>query len=182
MIQRHCVNDIELQADLHAHYRARGLWTVWKNIFVFAGKVFINIFDEQIFHYHKICITKTLNPTWDKWYDIWWRHQMETFSTLLAICAGNSPVTGEFPAQRPVTRSLDVFFDLRLNKRLSKQWWGWWFETPLCPLWRHRNGNSYPSGTFFTGTGVITRMLSTFETPLNNMDSSIIFNCWRFTI
>ena len=32
--------------------------------------------------------------------------------------------------QRPVTRSLDVFFDLRLNKRLSKQWWGWWFETP----------------------------------------------------
>ena len=49
----------------------------------------------------------------------WWRHQMETFSTLLALCAGNSPVTGEFPAQRPVTRSFDVFFDLRLNKRLS---------------------------------------------------------------
>ena len=40
---------------------------------------------------------------------------METFSELLAICAGNSPVTGEFPAQRPVTRSFDVFFDLRLN-------------------------------------------------------------------
>ena len=37
---------------------------------------------------------------------------------LLAICAGNSPVTGEFPAQRPLTRSFDVFFDLRLNKRL----------------------------------------------------------------
>ena len=68
---------------------------------------------------------------------IWWRHQMETFSALLAICAGNLPVTGEFPAQRPVTRSLDVLFDLRLNKRLSKQWWGWWFGTPLCPLWRH---------------------------------------------
>ena len=45
-----------------------------------------------------------------------WRHQMETFSALLAFCAGNSPVTGELPAQRPVTRSLDVFFDLRLNK------------------------------------------------------------------
>ena len=51
----------------------------------------------------------------------WWRHQMETFSALLAICAGNSPVTGEYPAQRPVTQSFDVFFDLRLNKRLSKQ-------------------------------------------------------------
>ena len=48
---------------------------------------------------------------------------METFSALLAICAGNSPLTGEFPAQRSVTRSFDVFFDLRLNKRLSKQSW-----------------------------------------------------------
>ena len=46
---------------------------------------------------------------------------METFSVLLAICARNSPVSGEFPAQRPVTRSFDIFFDLRLNRRLSKQ-------------------------------------------------------------
>ena len=59
----------------------------------------------------------------------WWRHQMEIFPALLALCAGNSPVTGEFPAQRPMTRSFDVFFDLRLNKRVSKQSWGWWFET-----------------------------------------------------
>ena len=69
----------------------------------------------------------------------WWRHQMKTFSALLAICAGKSPVSGELPAQRPVTRSFDAFFDLRLNKRLSKQSWGWWFETLSCPLWRHRN-------------------------------------------
>ena len=72
-------------------------------------------------------------------YHSWWRHQMETFSALLAVSAGNSPVTGEFPAQRPVTRSVDVFFDLRLNTRLSNQWWGWWFETPSRPLWRHCN-------------------------------------------
>ena len=70
----------------------------------------------------------------------WWRHQMETFSALLALCAGSSPVSGEFPAQRPVTRSFDVFFDLHLNKRLSKQSWGWWSETPSRPLWRHCNG------------------------------------------
>ena len=38
----------------------------------------------------------------------WWRHKIETFSALLALCAGNSPVTGEFPAQRPVTRSFVV--------------------------------------------------------------------------
>ena len=65
---------------------------------------------------------------------------METFSALLAICAGNSPVPGEFPTQRPVTRSFDVYFDVRPNKRLSKESWGWWFETLSCPLWRHRNG------------------------------------------
>ena len=46
---------------------------------------------------------------------------MEIFSALLDICAENSPVTGEFPAQRPVTRSFDIFFDLRLNKGLSEQ-------------------------------------------------------------
>ena len=51
----------------------------------------------------------------------WWRHQIEAFSALPAICAGNSPVAGEFPTQRPVTRSFDVFFDMRLYKRLSKQ-------------------------------------------------------------
>ena len=69
----------------------------------------------------------------------WWRHRMEIFSALLALCAGNSPVTGEFPTQRPVTRSFGVFFDLRLSKRLSKQSWGWWSETPSPSFWRHCN-------------------------------------------
>ena len=64
---------------------------------------------------------------------------METFSALLVLCAGNSPVTGEFPAQRPVSRSFNVFFDLRLNKPLSKQSWGWWFDAPSLSLWRHSN-------------------------------------------
>ena len=43
----------------------------------------------------------------------------------------------EFPTQRPVTWSFDVFFDLCVNKWLSKEWWGWWLEMPSCPLWRH---------------------------------------------
>ena len=68
-----------------------------------------------------------------------WRHQMEIFSSLLALCARNSPVTGEFPSQSPVTRSFDVFFDLRLIKYFSKQSRGWWFETQLRSLWRHCN-------------------------------------------
>ena len=65
----------------------------------------------------------------------WWRHQMETFSALLALCEGE----GEFPAQRAVQRSFDVFFDLHLNKRLSKQSKHRWFETPSHSLWRHCN-------------------------------------------
>ena len=60
---------------------------------------------------------------------------------------------GEFPTQRPVARSFDVFFDLRLNKRLSKQPWGWWFETLSRLLWRHRNvGSHWQWLRFGTGT------------------------------
>ena len=81
----------------------------------------------------------SLNFTDSLSYASWWRHQTGNLFALLAICAGNLPVTGEFPAQKPVTWSFDVFFDLRLNERLSKQSWGWWFETPLRPLWRQSN-------------------------------------------
>ena len=59
-----------------------------------------------------------------------------TFCALLALCEGNSPAT----SQRPVTRSFDVFFDIRLSKWLNKYSRRWWFETPSHPLWRHCNG------------------------------------------
>ena len=66
---------------------------------------------------------------------------------------------GEFPTQRPVTRSIDVFFDLRLNKRLSKQPWGWWFETLSRPLWRHRNEYQYYSKQNLTRSQLWTQKL-----------------------
>ena len=69
----------------------------------------------------------------------WWRHEIEIFSALLAFCAGNSLVTGEFPSQRQVTRSFDSFVDLRLNKGLSIQSRLWWLETPSRSLWLHCN-------------------------------------------
>ena len=84
------------------------------------------------------CLISIFRQQWS-YYKSWWRHQMEKFSTLLVFCAGNSLVTGEFPAQRPVTWNFDVFFDLCLNKRLNKQSWGWWFEVPSRSLWRHCN-------------------------------------------
>ena len=73
------------------------------------------------------------------YYTSWWRHQMKTFSVFLALFAGNSPVTGEFPSQRTMTRSFDVFFDLRLNKWLSKQSRCRCFEPQQRSLWRHCN-------------------------------------------
>ena len=62
-----------------------------------------------------------------------------TMSALLAICERNPTVTDGFPSQKPVTRSFDVSFDLRLNKRLNIQSRCQWFETPSRSLWRHCN-------------------------------------------
>ena len=64
----------------------------------------------------------------------------ERFFALLVLCEWNIPVTGGFRTQRPMTRRFDVFCDLRLNKRFSKQSRHRWFETPSCSLWRHCNG------------------------------------------
>ena len=71
------------------------------------------------------------------WNISWWRHQMKLFSALPAPCEGNPPVTGEFPSQKPVTRSFPVFFDQRLNKRLSKYSRRRLFATSSRSLWRH---------------------------------------------
>ena len=71
---------------------------------------------------------------------IWWRHQMEILSALLVLCEWNPPATGGFPSQMPVTRSFDVFFRMRLNKRLNKQSMCWSFETLWRSLWRHCHG------------------------------------------
>ena len=108
----------------------------------------INTKLHSVTHWPITSIGLEINKAW--WPLLsWWRHQMETFSVSLALCAGNSLVTGEFPSQGPVSRSYDVFFDLRLNKRLSKQSWGWWFETLSRLLLRHCN---YPDNliSFFS--------------------------------
>ena len=122
----------------------------------------------------------------------WWRHQMGTFSALLDICAGNSTVTGEFPAQRQVMRSFDVFFDLRLDKCLSKQSRGWWFGTPLRTSWRHCNvygrhhlllqhwDRNKMVGIFFTKNDYILIRISLKFAPTDAIDGkSILFQIIR---
>ena len=78
-------------------------------------------------------------PQVSLWCNTWWRHQMEIFPCYWPFVQGihQSPVNSLHKGQWHV--SFDVFFDLCLNKRLSKQSWGWWFEMASCLLWRHCN-------------------------------------------
>ena len=91
---------------------------------------------------------------------------METFFALLAFCVGNSPVTGEFLSQRPVTRGFDVFFDLHLSKQLSKKSRRRWFETTWRWLWRHyneiRNEEDYSLSSKSIYTVAFATCLTTF--------------------
>ena len=106
----------------------------------------------------------------------WWRHQIETISALLALCVGNSPVTGEFPSQRPVTRGFDIFFDLRPNKRLSKQSRRCWFETPACSLWRHCNEQQRTQDWLQNFGGVFVKLPSEII-----ILKKTLFRCHHFT-
>ena len=116
---------------LQALFGGQHLWAMQPKLYKWPNFIIILAFD-----YHSAGWRHGMGTLFT---DAWRHHQMETFSALLAICAGNSPVPSEFPAQRPATRSFDVCLDLRLNKRLGKQSWGWWFETLSRWLWRHSN-------------------------------------------
>ena len=93
-------------------------------------------------------------------YDMMTSSNGNIFRVTVPLC-GDFTRPCEFPTQSPVTRSFDVFFDMRLNKRLSKQPWGWWFETPWWSLWRHSNDitpNDFrtPSKTWTRGFCLLT--------------------------
>ena len=101
---------------------------------------------KRCFFFTSSCLysTTTFNMSSQSVYDVaCWRHRMEAFFVLLALCEENPLYSGGFPSQRPVTRSYKVFFDLRLNKWLSKQSRRRWFETPSRSLWRHCDGKLY---------------------------------------
>ena len=109
------------------------------------------------------------------------RHQMKIFSALLVLCQGNSPVMCEFSSHRPVTRSFEVFFfNVHLNKRLSKQSRGWWFETPLRSLWRHCNGHSIVVCPAFFITGNSTKHGLSKGTSSSFLPVHVIHGKWRY--
>ena len=78
------------------------------------------------------------------------------------------------PHKRPVTRSFDVFFDLRPNKRLSKQWRGWWFETQSCSSCKFRI-----VGFWIVGCLLPTNRKSRLKFLLTNMDFNMKFISWK---
>ena len=92
---------------------------------------------------------------------------------------------GEFPTQRPVTRSFDVFFDLRLNKRLSKQPWGWWFETLSWSLWRQCNvfGDTVSNThTSFAPNGCFSQATLKNPDPLKCMEGCLYVEATRYLV
>ena len=101
---------------------------------------------------------------------------MEVFSSSLALCAGNSPVTGEFPSQRAVTLNFDVFFDLRLNKRLSKQSRCRWFGTASQSLWRHCNGHTLYKCILYSV--IINTQTNQNQTEVRTHASGLGNHCW----
>ena len=128
-------------------------WTLNHNIFIFfqenefwnvACKMKAILSRSHCVKQHEISYntsTKILKDRWDTELTTATRNMMTSSNgsifALLALCEGNPPVIGGFPSQKPVTRSFDVFFDLRLNKRLSKQSGRRWFQTSSRSLWRH---------------------------------------------
>ena len=118
----------------------------WRSCYVYVKlSSFISVYNRVRSDYTKEPLRYDEKLAIENMFMVTSSNGIEIFSALPALCMGNSPVTGEFPAQRPVTRSFDVFFDLRLNKRLSKQSWGWWFVTPSRSLWRHCNAEGSTS-------------------------------------
>ena len=157
---------------------------IWRNEFVDAGvsqRPYIHVIKSYFIcrrymrekykpsiwlKFRRISLRNLVNEMWSEVLIAWHRYMMTSsngniFRVTCLLC-GEFTGPGEFPGQRPVTRSLNVFFYLRLNKRLSKQWWGWWFETLSRPLWRHRNVANHT----FTGTvlgklvpAIVTRLM-----------------------
>ena len=90
-----------------------------------------------------------------------------------------------FPVQSPVTWSFDVFFDLRLNKRLNKQLWGWWFETPSRSLW-HCNEQFFLHPLIYVSVGVrmmfsvLGLMPNLWVKQYRNTFGMDIFHLWFF--
>ena len=122
------------------------------------------IHTKSVHHIPVTCVLFTMS---------WWLHQIETFSVLLAICAANSPVTGKFPALKPVAWSFDFFICAWINGWVNNREAGDLRRTPSRPLWRHCNGAViYPTDSQLVGTLFTHDISATIRYILVCVDSS----------
>ena len=130
------------------YHNAFNIWSTWQKIKV-AYHTYINTNLISMCRLYMFICYPTPPRIWQRCkYNMMTSSNGNIFRVTGPLC-GEFTGPGEFPVQRPVTRSFDVFFNLRLNKRLSKQPWGWWFEMPSWSLWRQCNDmrlthNNYP--------------------------------------
>ena len=101
----------------------------------YAPKIISNWYEQNVYIYR--CPMNALFTNFPATFKLMMTSSNGSIFRVTGPLCGEITGPGEFPVERPVTRSFDVFFHLRLNKRLSKQPWGWWFETPGWSLWRH---------------------------------------------
>ena len=113
-----------------------------------------------------------------------WKYFPRYWPFVQGIHRSRREFTG--PAQRPVTWSFDVFFDLRPNKQLSKQWWGWWFETPSWSLWRHRNVKMWPRWVSIDSQGCMCHKATAIALNYKMVNATVYktfsTNTWRLLI
>ena len=138
-----CVSAYDLRYDYGGLNASNTLWINWIIAAHICAGEMTSLVLGDIFKYIGLYFSFTeVCFQWSHWwptdpsipYTMMTSSNRNIFRVTDPLC-GEFP--GEFPSQRPVTRGFDVFFDLRMNKLLSKQEWGWWFETLSCSLWRH---------------------------------------------
>ena len=123
------VSSLHIQNDDIIFHKILSILFEWYLTIVIKTSLFWEMIINEIIYFLKtIQHTNGIQVCLPTSFCTWWHHQIQTFSELLVLCVGNSPVISEFPSQRLVTGSFDFFFDLRLNKRLSKQLRRWWLD------------------------------------------------------
>ena len=132
---------LHLSKHLSKQSRRRWFEMPWRSLWRHSNGIPDNTLPQPLMH---VC------PTWSQCVKTYTRifRNIEGHIFIMTSSNGNIStwlVLGELPAQMPVTRTFDIFFDVRLNKRLSKQSWGWWLDMPSCSLWRHCNVHAHLS-------------------------------------
>ena len=143
------LSELPCQCEIHDNHHWCPAFThtisKWKHFYPHSHESISNIFFLHIFiTEHSLVTTRSIFPqslTIDTHDDaIKWKHFLHYWPFVRGI--HRSPVNSPHKDQWRGALRFSLIYT-RINKRLSKQWWGWWFESTLCPLWCHYNATIY---------------------------------------